>query len=108
MVRLPTDNRTDDQDKPRTITWDGTPATARRIVKWSADSSLNTRFQYNEALHEPNEARTLVQRDFPASAEWIPTPVGSVIERTGRDSDAPLVVHVPPKPQDPIAILEEQ
>jgi len=108
MVRTASDNRTDDEDKPRRMTWDGTPETAHKLRVWSADESLNTRFAWISQLHTPDEARTLVQRPFPDSAEWMPTPVGSVIERLGREDDAPLRVILPPKPLDPIAVLEEQ
>ena len=108
MVRTSADSRTDDDDKPRRMTWDGDPATARKLIVWSADESLNTRFAWNPQLHAPDEARTLVQRPYPASAEWMPTPVGSVIERLGREDDAPLRVILPPKQPDPITILEEK
>ena len=108
MVRLPTDRRTDDEDRPLRIAWDGTPAGARAITRWSATSALAVRFQWTEGVHEPDQARTLVEHDFPGSAEWVPTPVGSTIERAGRDIDAPLTVTPPPRPRDPVTILEEQ
>src|ERR1700752_1908404 len=101
MVRTSADSRTDDDDKPRRMTWDGDPATARKLIVWSADESLNTRFAWNPQLHAPDEARTLVQRPYPASAEWMPTPVGSVIERLPRAADAPPRVLPPAKQAHP-------
>lgn len=108
MVRLPADRRTDDEHRPRRVIWDGKPATARAITRWSADSSLIVRFHWTDGVHKPDEARTLVQHDFPRSAEWLPTPVGSTIERTSTDIDAPLTVTPPPRPRDPVEILEEK
>lgn len=106
MVRSASDARTDDEDRPIRMTWDGTKETARKIIAWSMNGDLITRFSWSPRLHEPDEARTLVERDYPNSPEWRPTPVGTVIERTTRADDAPLRLHLPEK-ADPIAVLEE-
>lgn len=103
MVRLASDPRTDD-DKPLRMTWDGTEATARKIISWSIAADLSLRFSYNPRLPD-NTARTFVERPYPESPSWEPTPVGSVIELAGKTQDAPLIVHLP---EDPIAILEEK
>lgn len=112
MVRLASDARTDDEDKPLRMKWDGTEKTAREIVVWAMNGDLITRFMWNAALHAPDEARTLVERPFPDSSEWLLTPVGTVIVRQGRSDDAPLRL-IPPLPNpapepDPIKVLEEQ
>lgn len=105
MTRLSTDRRTDDPDQSSYMVWDGSAATAEAITAWSANSSLTVRFQCNLNLHEPDQARTFVERPFPESAEWVITPVGSVITRRGRDEDAPLTVTPPPTPEQ---VLEEK
>lgn len=113
MARQTGGQRTDDEGRPRTQTWDGTNESAARITEWSRDGSYANRFMWQPNLHQPDEARTLIEHPpiedangnviyRGDSAEWMVTPVGSVIERLGRDVDAPLVVHLPPKPAAPV------
>jgi hypothetical protein len=108
MVR-PAQPRTED-GLPAMMTWDGTAQRAEQLRNWARDSAYNTRFSW--AAHLDQEARTLVE--YPEqlnqaggvavrgqSSEWVPTPVGSVIERLSPDRDAPLRVHVPAPLEDP-------
>jgi len=115
MARIAQAQRTDDDERPRTLLWDGSSNRARELTEWARDSAHNTRFMWNPTLHAPGEARTLVEHpdvlntagaivERGTSAEWILTPVGSVVERLGRDVDAPLRVR--PPETDPVAILE--
>jgi hypothetical protein len=110
MVRLNTDRRTDDA-KPSSMTWDGTAATAAKIIEWSRDIDGQVRFQWRAGVHEPDQARTRI--DHPPvtntqgfeiergqSTEWRVTPVGSVIAFADDSVGSPLVLEVPVKPED--------
>lgn len=96
------DRRTDDEEVPLQMIWDGKHRTALKISAWARNSAYNTRFTFNALSEYP--ARTLVEPPFPDSPEWVVTPVGSVIRRQSRDEDAPLTVVLPPK----VAKVEEQ
>lgn len=113
MARQTGGQRTDDEGRPLTQTWDGTHQRAARITDWSRDGAYNNRFMWQPNLHGPDEARTLVEHPpiedangnvihRGESAEWIATPVGSVLERLGRDVDSPLTVHLPPPKPTPV------
>lgn len=97
MVRLRTDNRTDDEETPLQVLWNGTQERADTITEWCRDSAYNVRFSYNPRLHFPDEARVLIEHGFPESSSWEKVPVGAVIERENHDKDAKLRLVLPSK-----------
>lgn len=93
--------RRDSGRPPRRMLWDGTPERAREIDTWARDSALLPRWQWTP---DGGEARVLVQRPYPDSAEWVVTPAGSVIRRIEppkdekmEEADWPLEVSPPPE-----------
>jgi hypothetical protein len=99
MVRLTSDR----VDKPDSMVWDGTNQTAREIRMWSRDGAGNLRFDWVPTLHEPDQARVLVQRPFPGSPSWDFAPVGTTIVRRDETEDAELYLILPPEPAEVLA-----
>jgi hypothetical protein len=65
------------------MVWNGKADRADEIDKWARDSGLLPRWQWADG----EQARVLVQRPFPDSAEWVVVPVGSTIERVPPHTD---------------------
>lgn len=80
--------------EPRSLRWDGSAQSATQLSEWTRNAALLARWQWSPG----QEARVLVERDYPNSAEWVIAPVGAVVRRVAVDGldekDWPLRVEV--------------
>jgi predicted ATP-binding protein involved in virulence len=84
----------DDDERPTSMTFDGTAKSGLDIVEWSRDPDTSARFQYRPEL--PDEPARVLLVD--PVRQWVIVPVGAVIH-INSDGDLELEISQPEEPK---------